>query len=338
MRLVELVDAKLVELGFRLRADDEALLRDAWPGEEFEEQVEEMKARVSLEVRRQDMWDREQLFVRGVPHALKRTDPVLLAECIADRLECALRAVALDLQDRKLTAAFWQQQRQLREPPPPAWDAVLSELGVVLLPLPMVWADRVMTWAREHLFAGILAGRGIETSPHVTVKYGLTTLDDRAVVQAVQRTGAIALALGPLAMFTDDEQHDTLVISLNSPRLEALRRRIEVRASWDDAHALEFKPHITVAYCTKGSVNAWIGYPAFEGTIVVDVATYVPKAGSPLSIPLARAAAAPGQPSGEVEAAVQQLVERIPGATVKYVVRDPVTHDIAALVQSGGEA
>jgi len=308
-----------------LRADDERHLREAW-GDGFDDEVLQLRERVQLEVREEDLALR-----RRQPRIGPRTYRALLEQVVDDKLSCELRGAALELRLKAIDAAI----RRRRAVKAVAWDTVLSELGVVLVPLPKAWTERVMTWTREHVFAGILAGRGIETAPHVTVKYGLTTLDDAAVVAAVQRAGPLTLELGPLAVFTDDPEHDVLVITVSSAGLEALRRRIERQASWDDAHALEFRPHVTRAYLRKGAGALWPGHREFVGArVTVDVAVYQPKGdGTAVSIPLGDGLQGP-EPSEAVVQSVLACAERVGAdATIRYVIRDPVTGDIAATVE-----
>ena len=165
---------------------------------------------------------------RRQPRIGPRTDPALLEQVVEDKLACALRAVALKFRlkaiDERIVAP--------KAPRPLTRDEErqLTELGTVLVPLPTSWAQKVLHWTRAHVFAGSLAGRGVETEPHVTVKYGLTTLNDADVVAAIARVGPLTVELGRMAVVADDEV-DVLMILVTSPGLVALRKRIERQAS-----------------------------------------------------------------------------------------------------------
>src|SRR5690606_9787809 len=44
--------------------------------------------------------------------------------------------------------------------------------------------ERIAAWAEENLSAGVLAEKGVEDKPHVTVRYGLHTNDAKEVSDA----------------------------------------------------------------------------------------------------------------------------------------------------------
>ena len=122
-------------------------------------------------------------------------------------------------------------------------------------------AGRVIDWTRVHVDAKYLREEGIETEPHITVKYGLSC--EAADAQRVLRDfGSIPVELGELDLFTTNPAFDVLICRVESPRLHAAHALL----AQDLPHRETFpnyQPHLTLAYVAKGACADLVGQRPF---------------------------------------------------------------------------
>lgn len=95
-----------------------------------------------------------------------------------------------------------------------------------------------------------LAEQGRETSPHVTVLYGLA--DGYGIAEAVSGFGPASFDLGRVTSFDGVEEGtaDALVIEVRSDCLRRLRDALLELPHKEQTH--EYRPHITIAYVKPG--------------------------------------------------------------------------------------
>ncbi len=100
----------------------------------------------------------------------------------------------------------------------------------------------------EDLFAGE-AENGLEKDPHITVKYGLTIDDQKAVRECLEGEKGGNVTIGKSSIFECDE-YDVVKLTVTSKTLERLHTQLNCLPH-NDKHP-EYKPHATIAYVKKG--------------------------------------------------------------------------------------
>ena len=180
--------------------------------------------------------------------------------------------------DKEAIRFLNQKTRKLSEPPS-GWE--LAEFGAVMLELPAEITD----WVRS-VQAAIPPEylQKIEEHPHVTVKYGLTTLNDAEIRVMVEGSGKIGLTLGPYSIFRHPGE-DVLTVLVASEQLFALRNTIEHGSGWDDGHPWQedYLAHVTIAYFAPGLADAFDGIecPMLGKVVTIEQAVWSPKGGGP---------------------------------------------------------
>lgn len=121
----------------------------------------------------------------------------------------------------------------------------------------------------------VLAEKGCETDPHVTVKYGLdpsVTIDEvrealansDSALEMAERGGG-AMTFGPTAVFELDD-YDVVYVSIDSPDLEILNDVFTNGNLPVTNTKSSYVPHATLAYVQKGRGAEFAGNDAFAGT------------------------------------------------------------------------
>lgn len=108
-----------------------------------------------------------------------------------------------------------------------------------------------------------LADDGLETEPHITVLYGLTSDSQGPVVVTCREFGPLTAMLGKVESFENPE-YDVLKITVTSPDLtkanEALKK-LPYSSDFPD-----YQPHLTLAYLKPGAAKKYVGSDIFKGT------------------------------------------------------------------------
>jgi N12 class adenine-specific DNA methylase/2'-5' RNA ligase len=149
-----------------------------------------------------------------------------------------------------------------------------------------------------------LAGDGRETTPHITVKYGLTTSDAEDVRKVLAGEGPITVTLGKTSTFKPSEGSDgaaVLKVSVDSPGLHRLNQKIADALEHEDSFP-DYQPHVTVAYVKPERAREFAGNAALKGrTITLSEITFAGKDGTTVTIPLGATPAAAEQPAPPAE-------------------------------------
>ena len=104
---------------------------------------------------------------------------------------------------------------------------------------------------------------GRAESPHITVKYGIHTLDPEKVRPLLEGQGAITAKLGKVSIFESDD-YDVVKVNVESAELRALNKKIAENIEVTDTHP-KYHPHVTIAYVKKGEGKKYVGNKSFEG-------------------------------------------------------------------------
>lgn len=133
-----------------------------------------------------------------------------------------------------------------------------------------------------------LAENGRETTPHVTVKYGLHTDNPDQLHEILKDHPPVPVTFGKTSVFPNGESGsgDVVKVDVDSPELHALNQKIAGAMPVTDTHP-EYKPHATVAYVKPGMGEQYAGNGALEGkTTTLDRLTFSSRNGKQVEIPL----------------------------------------------------
>ena len=129
---------------------------------------------------------------------------------------------------------------------------------------------------------------GREDQPHITVKYGLDTIDPKEVEPLLADQGPITAKMGEISIFESDD-YDVVKVDIESPELHALNKKITDNLKVTDTYPTypTYTPHATIAYVKKGEGKKYIGDKSFEGQEVkFDSLLFSGKDGKETVIPL----------------------------------------------------
>lgn len=144
---------------------------------------------------------------------------------------------------------------------------------------------RVLDLANR-ILDGDLAEDGVETDPHVTVRWGLHGDDPEAVQELLHAERPVRIRLGKTSIFPANEaraqrggsQHDVVKIDVDSPDLHRLNALLG-ELPHTDTHP-EYKPHVTLAYVRPGAGEKYAGLDVLEGEeFAADEITFSPAEG-----------------------------------------------------------
>jgi DNA-directed RNA polymerase specialized sigma24 family protein/2'-5' RNA ligase len=130
-----------------------------------------------------------------------------------------------------------------------------------------------------------LTEKGRETSPHITVKYGLHTEDVEEVRALLENEPPIRVKLGRTSVF-GNEDADVVKIDVESPDLEALNRKIADALPNTETHP-DYIPHVTLGYVKPGTGEKYADMQDMAGeSMVMQSIVFSGKDGTQVEIPL----------------------------------------------------
>ena len=102
--------------------------------------------------------------------------------------------------------------------------------------------------------------KGLETDPHITLKYGLHTDAAQDVAPLLAGAGPIEARVEGIEVFegVEDGRADAIVLRVESPKLRELNRRVSDALETTDTYP-EYKPHITLGYVKAGQGRKYAG-------------------------------------------------------------------------------
>jgi 2'-5' RNA ligase len=149
---------------------------------------------------------------------------------------------------------------------------ILAEGHCVMVDIPkdgklMEYINKI---PQQHVYEIVGEDYGKEKNPHVTVMYGLDSLEESKAKNILSKIPRKLVAeLGIVSKFENaDQPYDVLKIEVKSPHLtmihESLKRTCKNDYKWPN-----YNPHVTLAYINKGTCNELVGDKTFEGTKVL---------------------------------------------------------------------
>jgi HK97 family phage portal protein len=158
------------------------------------------------------------------------------------------------------------------------------------LNLPDILSKELVQWTREHIDPDDLGSEGIETQPHITVKYGLMpNVSPSDVARVVKNQAPAAMTFGPNYVFAGANEGGgvPLYVSIASEDLHRLNGVIKRGLANVETHS-NYEPHVTLAYIKPESVQKYVGQrsPLYGMHITLGDLTYSGNDGRAVSIPL----------------------------------------------------
>ena len=129
--------------------------------------------------------------------------------------------------------------------------------------LPNDIAEEIYQWGKKNIPDEMLAEDGREDRIHVTVKYGIHTIDSTPVLEMMRNYGPIKAHLGKISLF-DSDDCDVVKIEVESDGLCELNKLISDNFDVTDTHPV-YIPHITLCYVEKGFGSLFNGCEDFNG-------------------------------------------------------------------------
>lgn len=168
---------------------------------------------------------------------------------------------------RDIAAAMDRVHRALLRAGRPGGRPLIMAAG------PHKWACAYATLPEPHAAAVLamaasipddqLAKDGRETSPHVTVKYGIGSDDPAAVRAVLEASPPVKVAFGQTSVFANPDA-DVVKVDVYSDGLRALNEAIDKAVPHVDTHEW-YQPHVTVAYVKPGAGQLFAGNKSLEG-------------------------------------------------------------------------
>ena len=141
------------------------------------------------------------------------------------------------------------------------------DYSCVVAPLPDDVSEEIRSWGVKCIPEFDLGDDGREDNIHVTVKYGLHTVDPFAVRDYLMQQKPIKAILGKTSIFESDS-HDVVKLDVHSPQLHALNKTIADNFAVTDTYP-EYIPHVTIAYVKPGLGIKYDGRDYFDGREVI---------------------------------------------------------------------
>jgi 2'-5' RNA ligase len=136
------------------------------------------------------------------------------------------------------------------------------DFSCVLCPLPWDIAEEIRQWGKKNIPKEDLAGDGLESQIHVTLKYGIHNHDPFELRNIIWNFGPIKMKLGKTSLFSNE--FDVVKIEVTSPGLHELHKLITDNFECTDTFK-EYIPHVTSAYVRLGAGKKYSGRDDFEG-------------------------------------------------------------------------
>jgi ParB-like chromosome segregation protein Spo0J/2'-5' RNA ligase len=128
--------------------------------------------------------------------------------------------------------------------------------------------------AQDRIAASDLAGKGKETDPHVTVRYGIKTEDTKGIREFLSKQAPFEAKLGKTDKFPPSEHSEgaaVIIAPIEAPELHRLNAELEKHGDFTEPSFKEFRPHATIAYVDPDRADRYVGMDVTRGkTFTID--------------------------------------------------------------------
>lgn len=132
-----------------------------------------------------------------------------------------------------------------------SWTAVL---------LPKNISEKIYNFGKKiperEIYLDEDGSKGLEDQHHVTIQYGIHSIDSRKVKNLFKDEAGGKVKLGKLSIF-ENEKYDVLKISITAPKLHAFKKKILNNINCDNKFP-QYVPHATIAYLQPGAGKKYI--------------------------------------------------------------------------------
>jgi hypothetical protein len=138
-----------------------------------------------------------------------------------------------------------------------------------MLPLNDEATSLMRYWAKKHIPEDALyinedeGIEGYESTPHVTVKYGLHDTEPDTLIDLIQGIGSVPLQFGNVTKFDTNPNFDVIKVDIDGDKLRVINQIISDYMEHSDKFP-EYKPHATIAYVKKGSCDHLVDNDFFD--------------------------------------------------------------------------
>lgn len=136
---------------------------------------------------------------------------------------------------------------------------VAYSYSCLMAELPRPLANKVREYAASipdrFIYQSRDGEQGREDHPHITVKYGIHTMDLKDIVDLLDSQPPIRVRLGHITSFLT-EKYIVLKVSVQGDGLFALNRKVCNTLECTDTFP-EYRPHITIAYMRRNEQNPY---------------------------------------------------------------------------------
>ena len=129
-------------------------------------------------------------------------------------------------------------------------------------------AAAALKTARDRISDSDLAGKGKETDPHVTVRYGIKGEDTSKIKKFLSQQAPFEAMLGKTESFPPSDHSDGAAViqsPIEAPELHRLNAELEKHGEFTEPSFAEYKPHATIAYVDPEKSARYVGMKATEG-------------------------------------------------------------------------
>ncbi len=139
-----------------------------------------------------------------------------------------------------------------------------KEYSVLMAPLPK-FAIKYVKPLWDLISKADLLDDGIETEPHITIKYGLHTDSYHPVKSLLHGERPFNVTLGKTSIFKNEE-FDVVKLSVYGNELFKLNALVSELPHTDTYP--DYKPHLTIAYVKSGCGDKYAGIDDVDGMVV----------------------------------------------------------------------